>query len=237
METKDIITIGLSSGAFCFAITSFLLTFRQRTVEDRRGTRKSLTDAVSSLAQVNLAMAQLDLDYPNSVEERVVGLRRNYNSQKRFLANHIEFLGQQIPELVTDIDCAMAAMAFDSNRDYERAEKFFLLAVEKSPNKVLKAVNMRGVARFYFGLGNAGRGRKVYEEALELELPDNDSIRQFRADTYLLWAKAENNFGYREESKRVRERAIAAANLIGQARMKQDMLAQIKDALAILDAI
>jgi tetratricopeptide (TPR) repeat protein len=231
METKDIITVALSSAAFCFAITSFILTFRQRSVEDRRGTRKALTDAVASLVQVNLATAQLNIDRPNSVDERVVALRRTYNSQRRFLANHIEFLSQQIPELVTDIDCVTAALGFESHGDYEKAEKFYLLAVQKAPNNSLKAMNMRGLARFYFVRGNADRGRKTYEQSLELELPDNDSMRQLRADTYLLWAKTEDDSGYREESKRVRKRAIAAANLIGQPKMKEHMLGQIKDAL------
>lgn len=236
MDTKDIITIALSSGAFCFSIASFILTFRQRTVEDRRGTRKSLTDAVSSLTQVNLAMSRLNIDYPNSVEERIISLRRNYNSQKRFLANHIDYLAQQIPELVTDIDCMTAASGFESHGDYERAEKFYLLAVEKALNRALKHMNMRGLARFYFLRGNAGRGRKTYEEAIELELLDNDSMRQLRADTYLLWANVENEFGYPDESKRVRERAVSAANLIGQSKMKENMLGQIKSALPTLDS-
>jgi tetratricopeptide (TPR) repeat protein len=236
MEIKDIITIGLSSAAFCFAISSFILTFRQRTVEDRRATRKALTDTVGSLAQVNLAMAQLRIEHPNSVDEKIVALRRNYNSQKRFLANHMEFLSQQIPELVTDIDCVTAASAFESSGDYERAEHFYLLAAKNAPTNSLKAYNMRGLARFCFVRGNAGRGRRLYEESLELELPDNDSMRQLRADTYLLWAKVERDFGYEEESKRVRDRAVAATNLIGQLGMKQDMLGQISDALPGLDS-
>lgn len=155
---------------------------------------------MAELAKVNLAFAQLELDFPGSTAERIVAFRRNYNSQRRYLANHGEFLINQIGELTTDIDCIAVASAFDSFGDYERAEKFFLLAVEKSPNSILRATNLRGFARFWFRRGNASKGRKTYEESLQLELPD--SIRQFVADTYLLWAKVEEEHGFREESQR-----------------------------------
>jgi hypothetical protein len=92
VDKKDIITIGLSSAAFCFAIASFVLSFRQRTVEDRRSTRKALTDTVAELTKVNLAFNQLDLDFPNSTAERIVAFRRNYNSQRRYLATTASFL-------------------------------------------------------------------------------------------------------------------------------------------------
>jgi len=230
LDTKDIVTIALSSGAICFSVASFILTFRQRTVEDRRSTRNALTGIVGELAKVNLAFSQLDMDYPGSTAERVVAFRRNYNNQRRHLANHGEFLIEQIPDLTNDIDCVAVATAFDSFGDFERAERFWLMALEKSPNAILKAINLRGFARFLFRRGNAPRGRKTYEESLQLDLPDTDSMRQFSADTYLLWGRAELDHGFREESQRARDLATAAANRIGQARMREDMLGQINDA-------
>lgn len=228
MEIKDIVTISLSSAAFCFSVTSFLLSFRQRSVEDRRSTRKALTDTIASISAVNLAMAQLSLDQPKSSDKRVVDLRRNYNSQKRFLANHGEYLTQQIPELVADIDCQILAGAFDSFHDMEKAEIFFKLAVEKSPNSSLRATNLRGLARFQFHIGNAPKGRKFYEESLQIELPDTDSMRRFRADTYLLWARMERDYGYLEEYSRIRGLSVSAAQRIAHAEMKRDFLDQIK---------
>jgi tetratricopeptide (TPR) repeat protein len=182
---------------------------------------------------VNIAFAKLELDYPKSTEERVVALRRNFNAQRRYLANHGEFLVAQIPELTTDIDCAVIAGAFDSHGDYQRAERFFPMAVEKSPNSALKAVNLRGLARFWFRRGNAQRGRKCYEESLQIDLPDTDSMRQFSADTYLLWAKTEEECGFLEESHRVRELAMSAAKRIGHARMRDGMIGQITDAFGL----
>ena len=61
---KNIITITLATLAFIFSIASFTLTFRQRGIEDRRNTRKALTDIVAELTKVSIAYKQLDLDYP-----------------------------------------------------------------------------------------------------------------------------------------------------------------------------
>lgn len=227
METKDIITITLSSLAFVFSITSFFLTFQQRTVEDRRNTRKALTDTVAELSKVSIAFNQLDLDHPGSADPAIVNFRRSYNTQRRYLANHGEFLATQISGLVTDVDCIALASAFDAGGDYVRAQKFFEMSVEKSPTNVLRMWNLRGLARFWFNQGNAQRGRKTYEESLQLQVPDTDPVRQTIADTYLLWSRLEEEHGYIEEGKRIRDLCRNAAKRIGNSRMREDILKQL----------
>lgn len=231
MELKDILTVVLSTGALCFSIASFVLTMRQRSVEDRRGIRKSLTESISELTDVQLARLQLDRDSPGDTSESVVTFRRTYNMQRRFLANHCEFLGDQIPELVTDIDCLVIAGAFETSQDYERADRFYLLAVEKAPNAVLKSLSLRSGARYWFNRGNPARGRKSFEEALQLEVPDTDAVRQLVSDTYMLWAKAEHDFGFSEQASRIRELARVAATRIANSHMRDDMLRQLENAL------
>ena len=223
MEIRDII-IAL---AFIFSIVSFILSFRQTYREDRRSTRKALADVVAELTKVTIAYNELELRYPKSVDLTVVNLRRNYSNQRRYLANHGEFLAAQIPELTSDIDCIMLASAFDSSGDYVRAQKFFELAVKKSPTDVLRMWNLRGFARFWFNQGNAQRGRKTYEEALQLNLADTDSTRVNVADTYLLWSRIEDEHGYVDEAKRLRTLGQQAANRIGNSQMRQNMLGQL----------
>jgi hypothetical protein len=227
MEKKDILTLVASGIAILVSLISFYFSFRQRSIEDRRATRKALTDVVAELTKVNIAFAQLAIDYSNSTDERVVAFRRNYNDQRRYLANHGEFLSDQIPELTTDIDCMVIGSAFASHGDYVRAEKFHKMAVDKSPNNVIRMNNLRALASFYFRRGNAPLGRKTYEEALQLEVPNDDSIRQFTADTYMLWAKRELDSGYENESRRLQVLAKDAAKLIGQKLMREDMFKQI----------
>jgi tetratricopeptide (TPR) repeat protein len=189
-----------------------------------------LTDVVAELTKVSIAYNQLDLDYPQSSERTIVNLRRNYGSQRRYLANHGEFLAAQIPELTSDIDCIVLAAAFDSVGDYVRAQKFFELAIEKSPTNALRMWNLRGLARFWFNQGNAQRGRKTYEEALQLQLPDTDGIRYNVADTYLLWSRTEDEYGYRDEAKRVRKLGQQAAARIGNSLTRENMRKLLSDA-------
>ncbi len=153
--------------------------------------------------------------------------------QRRYLANHGEFLSAQIPMLASDVDYMSIARAFDSAGDYDKAECFFKLAVEKSPNNILKATNLRGLARFWFMRGNAQRGRQTYQQSLQLELPDTDAIRRFASDTYMMWAQAELNCGFASESLMIRSNAISAAQRVGNVGMREDMLSQIEAMLPV----
>ena len=227
MDTKDIILIILSSSAFCFSIASFILTFRQRSGEGKRATRKELTDVIAAMANVNLAFAKLELDYPGSTEEKIVRFRRTYNAQRRYLADHGEFLASQIEDLVTDIDYLGLAGAFEASSNFEKAEKFYVLAVSKSPNNVLRMINLRTEALFRFRQGSAAYGRELFDKAVKLSLPDTDSIRQSVADTYLMWARAEKSAGFQEESERIRGMAKGAARRIGSTKVQKIWLEQI----------
>lgn len=227
MPEKDVLTVVIAVCALIFSIASFVLSFKQRATEGRYTLRKTLTDIVAELTSVNIAFNKLDLEHRNSPEEAVLNLRRNYNSQRRYLANHGEFVIEQIPELSTDIDCITIASAFNATGDYVRAQAFFEMAIAKSPSNLLKMWNMRGLASHWFLRGNAQRGRTVLTEALGLELPDTDSVRQGIADTYLFWAKQESEHGYLEEADRAYQLARAACARIGHTRMREHIEKQI----------
>jgi tetratricopeptide (TPR) repeat protein len=231
MEIKDYISIALSFAAFCFAIASFFVSYRQRGSENERSSRKALTDVVAELSKVNLAQAQIDLDHPGSTRPEIIAFKRNYTSQRRYLAYHGDFLCQQIPDLINDIDAVAIASAFDSAGDLDRAERYFNVAVEKSPSNALRATNLRAIARFSFSQGQAAQGRALYEQALQQSLPDTDGFRRFTADTFMIWARVEKDNGFGAESVRVTERAISAANRIGNANSRNDMLKAIAEAV------
>jgi hypothetical protein len=93
--------------------------------------------------------------------------------------------------------------------------------------------NLRGNARFQFSAGNAQLGRRKYQESLEMNLPDSDSLRRMRADTFAMWAQVEWEFGYIEEAKRLKAQALGAAGSIGQAAMKTEIVQRIEHDLAI----
>lgn len=66
--------------------------------------------------------------------------------------------------------------------------------------------------------GNAALGRKTYQDALQLEVPDSDSLRQTVADTYLLWSRLEDEHGYVDEAKRMRMLGQQAASRAARSR-------------------
>jgi tetratricopeptide (TPR) repeat protein len=236
MDPKDIFTITLSATAICVSVASFVITWRQRKIEDQRSIRKSLADSISELTEVQLARLKLDKDNPGDTSESVVTFRRTYNMQRRFLANHCDFLASQIPHLVTDVDCLVIAGAFETSQDFERADYYYQLSIEKAPNASLKLLSLRSAAIYWFNRGNHARGRKSFEDALQLDVPDSDTARQLISDTYMLWAKAERSAGFLEQALRIRELARAAATRIASQHMREDMLNQIARALPISPA-
>jgi tetratricopeptide (TPR) repeat protein len=224
MVFKDYLALTLSVIAVVVSVVAFLLTFRQRASENRRGIRKALTETIADLTSVSLERAKLDRENPSSMDDKVVGLRRLYNNQRRYLANHAEFLIGQIPDLVTDIDYNALAFAFDAIGDPNKAKRYWELCVEKSPSRPLQAMNLRGYARFLYFQGQFETGRRKYEESLQVELPDTDNMRRILADTYLMWSKTEHDFGFLEEAKRQKEQAISVAKRIGHVGMRNEML-------------
>jgi tetratricopeptide (TPR) repeat protein len=180
------------------------------------------------LCSIALAFVKLKIDNPQAGPE-VVSLRRNYNSSRRYLANHPEFLISRIPELTTDIDHQMLAAAFDAIGDYIRADEHWRSCVERSPSDSLRAMNLRGYARFLFGQGRFDQGRQKYEESLRINLPDNDQGRRIRADTCAMWSGVEREYGFTQEADRRRLQAVQEASRISHKGMQQDMLRYIED--------
>lgn len=226
IEPKDILTITLSSVSLIASAVNSYVTFHQKTKEDQKGTRKSLTDTLAAMGEINLAMAKLNAE-KSSANEAVFGLRRVYNGQRRYLVSHADFFSDQIPNLTTDIDHLFMAQAFDALMDSQRAEAHWQKTIEKSAALSIRATNLRGLARFYFFQGNATQGRQVYQQSLQIQLPDNDPARRLRAETYALWSSTEADFGFVEEAKRQRDLAKSEANRIGQTGMRNEMLAYI----------
>src|ERR1700682_5844570 len=111
---KDFLTIGFSALAFALALSSFIWTWRQKKAENRRAVRKALTEVVEELATTSIAFSQLSIDYPRSQEPGVINMRRNYNSKRRYLSLHGDFLCDEAPEVVTEPDCNILAVAFDA---------------------------------------------------------------------------------------------------------------------------
>lgn len=231
MGIKDYLMVSLSLLALVVSVISLFMTFRQRAQENQRGVRKTLSETLGQLVEVSMSFAKLDAEHPEQTDQ-IVALRRMHNTQRRYLANHAEYLVEQIPSLVTDIDYNLLAQAFRSIGDYDKVQKYWELCVDKSESNVIRAMILRGYANFLFFQGNPQLGRKKYQESLELPLPDTDNIRRERADTYALWARVEMDFGFKGEAQRLRELAQQATYRVGHSGMRDSIQDYIDNLLA-----
>jgi hypothetical protein len=71
LELHDKLSLSLSGAAAIISIVTFCLTYIQRRKEDRRTLRRSLTDTISELNEVNVAFAKLEMENPHSADELI----------------------------------------------------------------------------------------------------------------------------------------------------------------------
>jgi tetratricopeptide (TPR) repeat protein len=208
----DIPTFALCVSAASFALSIFALwlTYRQKSRQDSLASRKALTDTVAAIVNTNIEMAKLQGSRPE-----IVSTRRNLNAQRRYLAHHAELLTSEIPDLSTDIDHQLIAGAFDANGDQERAQSHWKKCINKSPAPALRSLNLTGYARFMFHQGQSEAGRKLFEEAVNPNLPDTDLSRHIKADILASWATTERDYGFGNEGERRHQQALAEARRIG----------------------
>ncbi|MBI5915779.1 MAG: hypothetical protein HY842_10405, partial [Bacteroidetes bacterium] len=106
MTTKDYILIIISGSALTLSLISLIVTLIQKNKETNRVIRKTLTDTLESITKIGIETTKLkaskDADF-NS--ETAIQFRRNYNSQRRILIAHADFLIMRYDKLATEIDC------------------------------------------------------------------------------------------------------------------------------------
>ena len=115
--TLPVIVSALSFGV---AVLSLYLTYRQRRHQDQLTTRKALTDTVAAIVAANIEFAKQP--FGAQATDESMELRRQINSQRRFLSHHGALLLKEIPKLATDVDYQVVGFAF-SNHDRATAER------------------------------------------------------------------------------------------------------------------
>lgn len=231
MESKDIIAICVSSMALLISSLAFYFSLKQRIEENARVLRKSLTDTIDELVKISIAFVGVKKeDLPN--KDRVL-LRRLYNSQRRYLSDHAEFIANKIPGLVMDIDCNVIAGAYEAIGDSDKAAIYWEKCVRLTSSPVIKMQNLRGYAHLLYNSGRFEEGRNAFSESLLVKVGDTDNMRRMKADTYVMQARLELMHGFVEEAKRFREQAISATRRIANKDLQKDMLERIEDELEI----
>jgi tetratricopeptide (TPR) repeat protein len=230
MVPKDYYTIIISVIAL---IVSIFLNFFQRAKDEKRSTRKDLSDTLESIAKINIENTKLRQNNVEATPE-IIELRRNYNSQRRILIAHADFLISNYDDIVIDIDCNIAAGAYKTIGDYDKAELYWKKTIEKSDSAPIKHMNLRGYGTFLFEQGKIEAGRSKFREALLIDLPDSDASKSLITDTYLMWAKLERDFNYESEAIRLIGDAVNTCSRIGNRNTKAEREKQIQQVLSTI---
>jgi tetratricopeptide (TPR) repeat protein len=222
MENNPI-SIGISSLALLLSIISLIITLLQKNKETKRTIRKNLSDTLENITKINIEFSKLKFDMATYNTPSVIELRRNYNSQRRILIAHADYLVTENNDLATEIDCNLLAGAYSAIGDYLKADYYWVKTINKSQSNAIKHMNLRGYARFLFFQGKPQVGRSNYEQALKLDIADTDDNRRQITDTYIMWATVENEFNNETEAKRLIDLARGYSSRIGNKKMREEM--------------
>ena len=232
METKDYILISVSICALTLSVISLIVTLVQKNKETKRTIRKTLTDTLENISKINIETTKLRASKEmNNDSEDSITLRRMYNSQRRVLIAHADFLILRYDKLATEIDCNILAGAYATIGDQDKAEFFWQKAVDKSISLPIKVMNLRGFGTFLFSHGKEDRGRKIFNEAVSLDLTENDENKIIMIDTHLMLCDLESEFGSKEKYEEILIKAMELWSTIVNPGRKDEMFKRMRKKL------
>ena len=232
MINKDYITIFISVSAFGLSLFSLIVTLVQKNKETKRTIRKNLSDTIENISKIGIETAKLqankDTDF-NS--DAIIAIRRKYNSQRRSLITHADFLLQHYENLATETDYNVLADTYVAVGDIERAEYYWLKTIEKTKSNALRIMNLRGYGIFLFHNEKIELGRKIFDEAQQVELTVNDENRVMKIDTCLMLCDMETEFGSKENYEASLIKAMEILATMTSKRRKDEMHKRLRQKL------
>jgi tetratricopeptide (TPR) repeat protein len=208
LEAAPVVKMGevvgpiLSAMAFILSSSAFIFTVIIQLKERKRNLRQTLSQALSEIAGINVAVSSLKKDEKESTPESVL-IRKNYNSQRGTLVAGADFLISQNKKLITDADCELMAMTYDDLGDITKAEEYWLQAIKLALNPAQLHLHQRDYATFLFNNNQPVKARELFEKSLQIDMSKNDYDLRYVVDTYLIWAKLEQNFDNTTEFDRL----------------------------------
>jgi hypothetical protein len=229
MEIKDPITIIASACALILSIISLIITLIQKNRETNRTIRKTLTDTLEDISKIAIESTKLkgskDIDF-NS--EYAIQLRRNYNTQRRILIAHADYIIRRYNKLSTEIDCNILAGAYANIGDQDKAEYFWQKTIDKSISLPIKHMNLRGFGTFLFNCGKEESGRQMFSKAFILDLAENDDNKILRADTYIMLSDLEKKDLDKKDQDLNLIKAAEICSTIANIKMKKELEERIR---------
>ena len=232
METKDYIIVITSGCALTISLISLIVTLVQKNRETKRTIRKNLTDTLENISKINIETTKLNRSNENNLDlETKIQLRRNYNTQRRILVAHADFLIEKHDRIAQEIDCYLLANAYFIIGAIEKAEFYWEKTILKSINPSIEHINLRSFGVFLFHNGDIHRGREIFTEATNQKLSKNDANKFLLSDTYLILSELEGSYDNKKMSELNLTKAIEVAATIINKVKRNEMQERIRQRL------
>lgn len=232
MEVKDLVPIIISLVALSLSV----LTIGRERAEERRTIRGQITDIVSNLISAISELDEVREDISSNKNDRYLGkkldrLKRQINS----LAEYVEYLIQERPDLVIAIDYANLALGFETIAAYDKAIIYWKKSIETFGRMkgslyslMSKGVSTRRYADLLFKQGQVDEGRDQFREAIILFTIEQDRACWEKGFTYIKWARNEASIQCIEDAERYLIKAEEVYKTIRSEIRKREALDSLK---------
>ncbi|MGK9185340.1 hypothetical protein KXS12_24285 [Priestia filamentosa] len=182
--------------AVIVSVLSIFISVNQKRYETERTIREKLTDTFNKITELDIEFIKLEDNINKNIN-----LTRVFNQKRRFLVKQALYFSSKIETLVSDAEFALLAGTLERFGDIEEADYYWKKSIERSSNRSTKIYNIRGYARFLFTTIDSSKGRKKYQEAIDLASKENDRDFYDIAETYILWATLEWEHGFPDRTE------------------------------------
>ncbi|WP_375435479.1 hypothetical protein [uncultured Hymenobacter sp.] len=233
LETKDLITITLSSVALLLSGTTFFVNILHKQRDNLRTFRKELTEVMKEIVETNIAIAKIEME-GKVLTNKIYDIRRNFNTRRRYLIARAEFLIKDIPKYIDHIDLSTIAQACIAGGMHDRADRYFLQALQMSPKSIELIFNMRGYARFLYQTGRHEEGEKIFEDVVHIleyntiNISNSVRLREL-CDTFIMFSRAEFYFGNKINAKEIYLKAKSILSVVKQPLLWDELYVLLKE--------
>ena len=212
MQTKDYLTLGFSLLALIFSI----LTLAQKVYEIRRTTRSQITEVMSKLLSANIELEKIRVEIEKDGMTLQSGVMLDKHKRlNHSLAQQADYLMRKKPSLVSAVEYANLAIAFETVNDPYMADLYWNLAIKATSTffnvegdwiealterdesgeenqgynlNYLKAMFTRRYGAFLYSMGKQKEGNEKFNDAVMLLNLDEDRAHWEKGFLYRKWA-------------------------------------------------
>ncbi len=193
METKDIVTVSISAFAFFLSLVATVISVIRGKYEKQRAVRNQITDILGRITTTSIEQAKLFHETADKDPAYYQTVSSMLNQQNTFLIQQATYLIEQVSELVTAVEYNTVAFATANAGDLISAERYYIKAIDVSPNNYYKSLGMRSYAGFLFTQRRFEDGREQFRKSISLLNGGDNLVRYTNGMTYQMWAWNELN--------------------------------------------